>query len=97
AVRDRSVRTPTSWFCFSTTEYRYHAEEDPLIGIPRQQPIHQPPARPHDLTGQPHKGIGERLELQTQHPALLGPVLLLPPPRYRWQGQRPPRLQVPRQ
>src|ERR1700688_2050600 len=67
AVGYRSVQTPTSWLSFSAPQHGQQAEKDALMGIPRQQAIHQLPCRPHDLTGQLHEGIHERLELQSQH------------------------------
>src|SRR5512145_1025074 len=93
----RSIPTPTSLLHRSTTQRGYHAEEDPLMRIPRQQTIDQPMSTTHDLARQTHERIRECLELQTQHPTLLLPLLLLLPTRFLRQGQPEPRLQVPRQ
>src|SRR5579864_7897448 len=73
AAADRSIRTPTSSLHPSTTHDRQHTEEDRLVGIPRQQPVHQPATRPYDLARQTHKGIDKRLEFQTQHPLACRP------------------------
>lgn len=64
--------------CGSTTQLIYQAEQDRQVRVPRQQPVHPPSPRPHQLAGQPHEGVQERLELQPQHPTLLRSVLLLP-------------------
>src|SRR5207253_8595031 len=64
AVGDRSIRTPTSEECCSTAQRRDHPEEDPLVRVPRQQAVDQPPARADELTRQADEGVGEGLELQ---------------------------------
>src|SRR5215211_8046275 len=97
AVTDRSIRTPTSGSAPSTPEYADQPEEDRLVRVPGQQPIDQLAPGTQDLTWQPHKRLHERLELQPQHPTLVRAVLLVPAARRLRQGQRPPRLQVPRQ
>src|SRR5215468_8309871 len=76
--RYRSIRTATSWRCASAAQRRHYPEEDPLLRVPRQQPIQKATARPHDLARQTHEGVDERLELQTQHPGLLLVVTCLP-------------------
>ena len=89
-ARDRSIRTPTSLGSLrSTTQHRNHPEEDPLMRVPRQQPIQKTTTRSHDLAGQSHEGIDEGLELQAQYPRLLLAMPLLPAARFLRQAQRP--------
>ena len=95
AAADRSVQTPTSCWSWSTAQHRRQTEEDRLIGIPRQQAIHQPPTATHQLTGQPHKGVHESFEFDLQHPGLVLAVFRAPTTRRFRQRQRPPGFQVP--
>jgi len=95
AAADRDIPIPTSRALPSTTQRGHQAPKDGLMGIPRQQAIHQSPARAHNLARQPHERLHERLELQPQHPALLVPVALLPTPRRYRQQQAPPSLEIP--
>ena len=101
AHADRGIRTPTSGSispqhsqqpCSRSTSRR----NDPLPRVPRQQPVDQPPARPHDLARHLDHRRAERRELHPQQRPLLGLVLGRVPRRHR-QQQRAPRLQAPGQ
>src|SRR5215216_939757 len=97
ALADRGVRTPTSTPLPSTPQHTHQAEEDRLIRVPTQQPIHQPPTCPEQLTRQTHKALHQCLELQPQHPPLLLALSPLPAARLFREAQGPPRLEVPGQ
>src|SRR5271169_5134231 len=76
---DRSIRTPTSGVPASAPQLVDQAEEDWLVWIPRQQAIDELSASTDNLTGQPHEGIDEALELQPQDPTFLRLVFFLVP------------------
>src|SRR6266508_3340346 len=97
AAADRSIRTPTSVATASTSQHMRHAEEQPLIRVPRQQAKQQTTAGADELAGQTHKRLHERRELQAQQPMLLGAVLFLPAARRLGQAQGEPRFQIPGQ
>src|SRR5271165_5230596 len=97
AVVDRSVHTPTSVLHPSTTQRGRQTEEDRQVWVPTQQPIHQFATCPNHLARQTHERIYASLELQPQHPRLLLTAFLSPASPGLRQGQRPPRLQIPRQ
>ncbi len=72
------------------------SEEDALPWIPRQQPINQPPSRPHDLAWHLDERRAVRRELHPQQRSFFRLVFGPVPRRYRNQ-QSAPGLKAPRQ
>src|SRR5277367_2122943 len=67
---DRSIQTPTSIVAASATQRVEQAEEDRLVRIVRQHPIHDSPCLFHNLARDRHHRVDERLELDAQQPGL---------------------------
>jgi hypothetical protein len=65
------------------TDRGIRTQERAVPGVPRQQPIDQPPAPPHDLAGQLDHRRAERPELHPQQLPPLGPTQQLSGPARR--------------